>query len=84
MAALNRDRQGAFALGRCLIRLPAGVKPFFGFLPVHVEAIVHCKMGGRSAKACDILRTNEFKQAKNVLVGITTWSDKVDPTVPKY
>jgi len=53
-------------------------------LDPNVEAIVHCKMGSRSAKACDILRANGFKQAKNVLGGITAWSDKVDPTVPKY
>jgi adenylyltransferase/sulfurtransferase len=49
-----------------------------------VETIVHCKMGGRSAKACDILRAGGFKTAKNVLGGITAWSDKVDPSVPKY
>jgi adenylyltransferase/sulfurtransferase len=53
-------------------------------LDPNVEAIVHCKMGGRSAKACDILRAGGFKKVKNVLGGITAWSDKVDPTVPKY
>jgi adenylyltransferase/sulfurtransferase len=41
-------------------------------------------VGGRSAKACDILRASGFKKAKNVLGGITAWSDKVDPSVPKY
>jgi sulfur-carrier protein adenylyltransferase/sulfurtransferase len=53
-------------------------------LDPNVEAIVHCKMGGRSAKACDILRANGFKTAKNVLGGILAWSDKIDPSVPKY
>jgi len=49
-----------------------------------VEVIAHCKVGGRSAKACDILRAGGFKKVKNVLGGINAWSDKVDPTVPKY
>jgi len=53
-------------------------------LDPNVEAIVHCKMGSRSAKACDILRAGGFKKVKNVLGGITAWSDKVDPSVPKY
>lgn len=53
-------------------------------LDPNTETIVHCKMGGRSAKACDFLRANGFKSVKNVLGGITAWSDKVDPSVPKY
>ena len=48
------------------------------------DIVVHCKMGGRSAKACDILRANGFKSVKNTLGGILAWSDKVDPSVPKY
>ncbi|MDP9115283.1 MAG: molybdopterin-synthase adenylyltransferase MoeB [Acidobacteriota bacterium] len=48
------------------------------------EVIVHCKMGGRSAKACDFLRQSGFKNVKNMLGGITAWSDKIDPSVPKY
>ena len=53
-------------------------------LDPNVEVIAHCKMGGRSAKACDFLRANGFKNVKNMLGGITAWSDKVDPSVPKY
>jgi len=45
---------------------------------------MHCKMGGRSAKACDLLKQNGFTKVINVKGGITAWSDKVDPTVPKY
>ena len=56
----------------------------FSELNPNVETIVHCKMGGRSAKACDFLRGQGFKNVKNVLGGITAWSDKVDPSVPKY
>jgi adenylyltransferase/sulfurtransferase len=55
-----------------------------GELDPNTEVIVHCKMGGRSAKACDFLRQSGFKNVKNMLGGITAWSDKVDPSVPKY
>jgi adenylyltransferase/sulfurtransferase len=48
------------------------------------EVVVHCKMGGRSAKAADFLRQNGFSKVLNMTGGILAWSDKVDRTVPKY
>ena len=48
------------------------------------ELVVHCKMGGRSAKAVDFLRSVGFKKALNLKGGILDWIDKVDPTQPKY
>jgi len=39
---------------------------------------------GRSAKAADFLRQSGFKSVKNMIGGILAWSDKVDPSVPKY
>jgi sulfur-carrier protein adenylyltransferase/sulfurtransferase len=48
------------------------------------EIVVHCKMGGRSAKAVDFLRQSGFKRASNLAGGILAWSDKIDPSVPKY
>jgi adenylyltransferase/sulfurtransferase len=50
----------------------------------NAEIVVHCKMGGRSAKACGILRQAGFANVRNVVGGITAWSEKVDPSVPKY
>ena len=55
-----------------------------GELDPNVETIVHCKMGGRSAKASEFLRAQGFKSVKNTLGGILAWSDKIDPSVPKY
>jgi molybdopterin/thiamine biosynthesis adenylyltransferase/rhodanese-related sulfurtransferase/molybdopterin converting factor small subunit len=49
-----------------------------------VEIVAHCKSGVRSAKAVDFLRQAGFRKVKNMTGGITAWSDKVDPTVPKY
>ena len=48
------------------------------------EIVVLCKMGGRSAKAADFLRTQGFKRVLNLKGGILDWIDKVDPTQPKY
>jgi adenylyltransferase/sulfurtransferase len=48
------------------------------------EIVVHCKMGGRSAKAVDFLKQQGFTNVHNLVGGITAWSDRVDPKVPKY
>src|SRR6202522_2895736 len=48
------------------------------------EIVVHCKMGGRSAKAVAFLQQSGFSKVRNLAGGITAWSDRVDPTVPKY
>jgi sulfur-carrier protein adenylyltransferase/sulfurtransferase len=48
------------------------------------EIIVHCKMGGRSAKAVKQLREAGFKKIKNLTGGIDRWAQKVDPSVPRY
>jgi adenylyltransferase/sulfurtransferase len=49
------------------------------------ETVVHCKMGGRSAKAIDALQRSGFPgKLVNLKGGITAWSDEVDPRVPKY
>jgi len=55
-----------------------------GELDPNTEVVVHCRSGARSAKACDFLRESGFKNAKNMLGGITAWSDKIDPSDPKY
>ncbi|HEX8492383.1 MAG TPA: rhodanese-like domain-containing protein [Pyrinomonadaceae bacterium] len=49
------------------------------------ETVVHCKMGGRSAKAIEALKRAGFTgQLINLKGGITAWSNEVDPSVPKY
>src|SRR5688500_9190937 len=48
------------------------------------DIVVNCKMGGRSAKAVDYLKSVGFKRVKNLRGGILEWIDKVDPTQPKY
>src|SRR5688572_1687296 len=53
-------------------------------LPRDREIIAQCKMGGRSAKAMEFLKTVGFTNVKNLRGGILEWIDKVDPSQPKY
>jgi adenylyltransferase/sulfurtransferase len=48
------------------------------------DIVAHCKSGARSQKAVDLLKQNGFKHVRNMTGGILAWSDKVDPSVPKY
>jgi sulfur-carrier protein adenylyltransferase/sulfurtransferase len=53
-------------------------------LPRDLPLYVHCKLGGRSAKAVAALEELGFTNAVNVTGGITAWSDEVDSSVPRY
>ncbi len=46
--------------------------------------VAFCKSGIRSGKAAGILKQAGFSSALNMTGGILLWSDKVDPSVPKY
>src|SRR3954451_16651234 len=48
------------------------------------EIVVHCRSGARSAKAVEFLRQAGFRRSSNLAGGILAWSDRIDPTVPKY
>jgi adenylyltransferase/sulfurtransferase len=48
------------------------------------DIVAQCKMGARSAKAVDFLRSVGFTKIKNLRGGILEWIDKVDPSQPKY
>jgi adenylyltransferase/sulfurtransferase len=53
-------------------------------IPKDEQIVVHCKLGGRSAKAVAFLLDNGFTNVWNVAGGITAWSEQVDPKIPKY
>ena len=48
------------------------------------DMVAHCKMGARSAKAQEFLRSVGFARVKNLRGGILEWVDKVDPSQPTY
>ncbi len=47
------------------------------------EFVVHCRSGGRSAKATKMLREKGYKAA-NLAGGVLAWSDEIDDSVPQY
>jgi adenylyltransferase/sulfurtransferase len=67
------------------VLIPLGEIPRrYAELDQDAELVMQCKMGGRSAKAADYLRSVGFKRVLNLKGGILEWVDKVDPSQPKY
>jgi sulfur-carrier protein adenylyltransferase/sulfurtransferase len=65
--------------------IPLGDLPKrFNELDPEQELVAHCRSGARSQKAVDLLKQNGFRNVRNMTGGILAWSDKVDPSVPKY
>jgi adenylyltransferase/sulfurtransferase len=65
--------------------IPLGDLPArLGELDKNREIVVHCKSGGRSQKASELLAQNGFKNVQNLAGGILGWSNDVDPTIAKY
>lgn len=53
-------------------------------LPKDREILIHCRSGGRSAKACEYLAEKGFKDCINLEGGILDWAKKIDPSMPTY
>ena len=74
-----------------IVRLEGSTVIPLGELPNRVDEldrtrdlVVHCKVGGRSAKAVGILREKGFDRAINLTGGILAWVDKIEPNKSKY
>jgi molybdopterin/thiamine biosynthesis adenylyltransferase/rhodanese-related sulfurtransferase/molybdopterin converting factor small subunit len=74
-----------------IARIPGSTLIPLGTLPNRLQEldpeadiVAHCKSGARSQKAVDLLKQNGFQKVRNMTGGILAWSDKVDPSVPKY
>lgn len=48
------------------------------------HVVVHCRSGGRSAKATQLLMEANFPRVSNLTGGIMAWIDKIDPSLTKY
>ena len=46
--------------------------------------VVHCRSGGRSARAVQLLRASGYSRAVNLKGGILAWSQEIDPAIPAY
>lgn len=76
----------AFAKIDCAKLIPLGeVISRMNEIDATRETVVHCKMGGRSARAIEALEQHGFAgNLLNLVGGITAWSNDVDGSVPKY
>jgi molybdopterin/thiamine biosynthesis adenylyltransferase/rhodanese-related sulfurtransferase len=52
-------------------------------LPLDRPIVVHCKGGGRSARATAMLRAKGL-DAHNLTGGIVAWADRIDPSLTRY
>ena len=53
-------------------------------LPRDKRILVHCKSGGRSARAVSLLREQGFENVWNISGGIIAWAREIDPTMAEY
>ena len=74
-----------------ICRLPGSVLIPLGELPRRLgeldpgaEIVVHCKSGGRSARAVALLREKGFTRASNLAGGILNWIKEIDPALRRY
>jgi adenylyltransferase/sulfurtransferase len=52
-------------------------------LPTDRPIVVHCKHGGRSARATALLRSKGY-DARNLSGGIAAWAERIDPSLARY
>jgi len=60
------------------------IQSIAGDLPRDTDILVHCKMGGRSAKACEALAAEGFDRLFNLEGGIVGWAREIDPDMSTY
>jgi molybdopterin/thiamine biosynthesis adenylyltransferase/rhodanese-related sulfurtransferase len=46
--------------------------------------VIHCKMGGRSAKAVRLMMDQGFSHVTNLAGGINSWAEEIDTSMPTY
>jgi adenylyltransferase/sulfurtransferase len=65
--------------------IPLGELPRrLGELDPAAEIVVHCKAGGRSARAVALLREKGFTRASNLTGGILQWIQEIDGSLCRY
>lgn len=53
-------------------------------LPRDTTIVIHCHHGGRSQAAAEHFAALGFSDVHNLVGGIDSWSQEVDPSVPRY
>jgi len=83
------DVREPFELDICRIEgtweIPLGQLPQrYAEVPKDRDVVIHCKMGGRSAQAVELLKNKGYTRVKNLAGGILCWIDDVDSSLSKY
>ena len=66
-------------------KIPLGeIGARYAEVPKDRTVVVHCKLGGRSAKAVEFLQSKGYTDVKNLAGGIIAWIDQVDGSLQKY
>jgi adenylyltransferase/sulfurtransferase len=65
--------------------IPLGELPRrLGELDPSAEIVVHCKSGGRSARAVSLLLEKGFTRPSNLTGGILSWINEIDQSLARY
>ena len=48
------------------------------------DIVVHCRSGGRSSQAVQLMQARGFERACNLKGGVLAWSEEIDPSMPTY
>jgi rhodanese-related sulfurtransferase len=65
--------------------IPLGELPRrLGELDPSAEIVVHCKSGGRSARAVSLLLEKGFAKPSNLTGGILSWINEIDQSLARY
>jgi len=66
-------------------KIPLGqIAERYAEVPTDRPVVVHCKLGGRSAQAVELLQSKGYDKVKNMAGGILGWIDDVDSSLQKY
>ncbi len=60
------------------------VESRFSELPVDRKIVVYCHYGNRSLAVASYLESEGYADVLNLSGGIDAWSQKVDPSIPRY
>ncbi|MDB9741862.1 rhodanese-like domain-containing protein [Akkermansiaceae bacterium] len=77
----NVPEREAASIGGDFIPLPK-LPESLEQIPKDKEIIIYCKLGGRSARACEFLMASGFENVTNVVGGIDAWREQIDPSLP--
>jgi sulfur-carrier protein adenylyltransferase/sulfurtransferase len=65
-----------------LADLPAALEQLR--MDADLPIVTHCHKGVRSLQAAAFLRQQGFDDVRSMAGGIDAWSERIDPTVPRY